>query len=57
MLRGDHFNVEMSNNVYVFNCEVSKDGFVDYQIKLFCGRTSKVSHLVLLLNGHDQIIF
>ena len=34
MLKGVHFNVEMSNNVYLFSFEVSKDGFVDYQIKV-----------------------
>lgn len=33
MLRGVHLNVEMSINVYLFSCEVSKDGSVDYQIK------------------------
>lgn len=34
MLRKVYFNVEMSNNVYLFTCEVSKDGYVDYQRKV-----------------------
>lgn len=34
MLRGDHFNVGVSNNICLLSREFSKDGYIGHQLKV-----------------------
>lgn len=34
MLRGDHFNVGISNNICLLSREFSKDGYIGHQLKV-----------------------
>lgn len=43
-------NMELSNNVYLFSCEFSKDGHVDYRIKVILWENLKSEPLNAVVN-------
>lgn len=42
--------MELSNNVYLFSCEFSKDGHVDYRIKVILWENLKSEPLNAVVN-------